>query len=144
MSNSPIENTITKKNLIFAEFKAFQDLSYYEVCNLFGCTLQESMAWARGDAPEEIDRIALIANKVAEKARLRGMSDTDKQYFEKQKENLLCKLALSNRIVFKLNTSIENHLCMSLTERLIFLFNPRKIRDRYVPVEDIYLNNIQP
>jgi len=119
-----IENTITKPNLIFAEFKAFQCLTYRDVCQLFGCTMAESMEWARGNAPAEIDRIALIANKVAERARLRGMSDSDIQYFEKQKEALELKVVkaynrttLSNYVIAELATS-------TMLDRLIFLFSP--------------------
>lgn len=123
-----IENTITKSNLIFAEFKAFQDLSHRDVCQLFGCSMQESMEWARGNAPAEIDRIALIANKVAERARLRGMSDTDIQYFEKQKENLLNEITEANNRIFSLNAIFTNFVHMSFLRRMLFLVFPSKTK----------------
>jgi len=140
---SAIENTITKPNLIFAEFKAFQDLSYRDVCQLFGCTMQESMEWARGNAPADIDRIALIANKVAEKARLRGMSDTDIQYFEKQKEASEQENIQADKIIISLNTCIVKWLYMSFIDRLIFLVLPRKIQNKMNKVKYEHATKLQ-
>lgn len=73
------ENTIKDSFMAFAEFKAFQDLSYKDVCELFGCSMEKAKKWTKDGAPAEINYIAMIANKAAERARLRGMKEALEQ-----------------------------------------------------------------
>jgi hypothetical protein len=83
-----ISNQIKSPGLAFAQFKSFQDLSHNDIAAIFKCSRDDSVQWSKGNVPDEITKIAVIANNVAERARLRGMSDTDIQYFEKQKSEL--------------------------------------------------------
>ncbi len=83
-----ISNKIKVSSVSFAQFKAFQDLCHRDIAAIFKCSIDDSIRWSNGNAPADITKIALIANYVAERARLRGMSETDIQYFEKQKREL--------------------------------------------------------
>lgn len=107
--------------LAFAQFKANQSLSHKEICQIFGCDLTRSKEWAQGYAPAHINEIAILLNKVLEFCKQKNMSDTDSQYFEKEKskvvkENEELKLRISRAILAlsgdKKTTNIKSDLKM--------------------------------
>ena len=76
------------ESLAFAQFKSNQGLSHKEICDLFGCSLEESKAWSSGYAPSYVNEVAILGNSILEKAKLKSMSDVDRQHFEHRAELL--------------------------------------------------------
>jgi len=126
---------MSDKNLTFATFKARNDLSHNDIANLFNCSVLQSRAWAEGDAPGEINRIADIAGKVADIAKKKGMTDSDIQYYEKDKENYIkeAKSREMDRLREGFNFKMERdaaedaiiNISNSLWLRLKLLFSPK-------------------
>lgn len=77
------------KNLVFAQFKATQDLSVMDLSLMFMRSKSIIKDWLKDGAPASVNFTALIANQLAERGKRLGMGDTDIQYFEKEKENIL-------------------------------------------------------
>ena len=80
---------MSQGNLDFATFKSRMDLSHNDISSIFGVSVLQSRAWAEGDAPEDINRIARIANAVGGIVKEKGLTDSDRQYYEKDKENYI-------------------------------------------------------
>ena len=117
------------QELVFPKFKARNDLSYGDVSRIFGVSILTARAWSEGDAPDEIIRIALIAGVVAEKAKNEGMTDSDKQYYEKDKADYIGEAEyeinrLRNRID-GINYRFER-MRGSIKNRIKFLFRGSK------------------
>lgn len=76
------------RSLVFAHFKSTQGLSYRDICTLFCCSMKEAKDWERGNAPDEVNQIALIVNEIQERLKIADMSDIDRQLFEHRSEKL--------------------------------------------------------